>query len=195
MIHSASVNEEEQFQSSTSQRAAVYELLGRFWLAEIDQPLLDLLRSNASFQTAIREAGVDVSELNGIEVNQTALAEDFCQLFLGPTNHLPPYQSVWIDGQFAGTSSVEMRAWCDIAGIETGTTEADHLGIQLSVMARVVLSKRTDAEARFFQQHLTWTDALTRLANERARTSFYASIVHLTARFLEGERENLASRA
>ena len=185
---------ESQSQSESRQRAAVYGLLGRLWLAEIDQPFVDMLESDADFYQSIMDVGCDLSELGASEI-LLELAEDYCQLFLGPANHLPPYQSVWMDGQFAGQHSVEMRKWCEIARVEPATMEADQLGIQLTVMARIVEAEQLEAEKVFFWQHLSWTRRLTETAAERASTAFYRSMTRMTAEYIETETKHFANVA
>jgi TorA maturation chaperone TorD len=188
---------EPDHESESQRRAAVYGLLGRLWLTEVDQSFLDMLDSDADFQQAIMAVGCDLSELVDKSTVLARLAEDFCQLFLGPTNHLPPYQSVWIDGHFAGQHSVEMRKWCDIANVNVNlaTIEADQLGVQLTVMARIVEAEQHDAEEHFFRHHLSWTRPLTKLAADHASTTFYGSIAKVTAGYLESEAKHFARSA
>jgi TorA maturation chaperone TorD len=184
-------------ESESQRRAAVYGLTGRLWLTEVDQSFLDMLDSDADFKQAITEVGCDLSELTNKSTVLARLAEDFCQLFLGPSNHLPPYQSVWIDGHFAGQHSVDMRKWCEIAhvNVDPSTIEADQLGVQLTVMARIVEAEQRDAEEHFFRHHLSWTRPLTQLASERASTAFYGSIAKVTAAYLESEAKHFARSA
>ena len=175
--------------TETAQRAAVYEFLGRLWSSEVDAALQRSLTEPSRARDAFLNVGGDLSEVDSSSVGIEELAEDYCRLFLGPTNHLPPYQSVWTDGQFAGEPSVQMKQWCEIAGIESSAIEPDQLGVQLTVMSRIVGSANATVEADFFEQHLRWPKELFAAAAERARTEFYRSVVKITSEFLQLEAE------
>ena len=170
------------------QRAAAYEFLGRLWASEVDGDLLAQLLKPSDIHDAFLAAGGDI-QMSAASVNE--LAEDYCQLFLGPTNHLPPYQSVWIDGQFAGESSVDMKKWCELVHFESTAIEPDQLGVQLTVMSRISATANVPMESDFFGRHLTWPSKLIATATQRARTGFYRSVTKMTAEFLESESARL----
>lgn len=78
------------------------------------------------------------------------LAIDYCQLFIGPADHLPPFQSVWQSGQFHGSTTASMREFVDPVGYEaTAGIMLDHPGVQLGIMGHVlgqVPSWQSDAD-------------------------------------------------
>ncbi|MCA9212713.1 MAG: hypothetical protein KDB27_06605, partial [Planctomycetales bacterium] len=76
--------------SDTTSRAASYDFLGRLWVTEIDRELFNKFVQNSDLRSAFTDAGGDLSEIQAGTVDVDELAEDYCQLFLGPTNHLPP---------------------------------------------------------------------------------------------------------
>lgn len=173
------------------QRAAAYEFLSSLWCSELDDALLSALSDPSGVRNAFIAAGGNLSELDQRDMGADELAEDFCQLFLGPTNHLPPYQSVWVDGQFAGDSSVEMKKWCELVQFESTAIEPDQLGVQLAVMSRIAATAQVRMEMDFFGQHLRWPTKLLIAAAQRARTSFYHSVATMTAAFLDSEATRL----
>ncbi len=177
-------------------RAAVYRLLGRLWLREVDADLLASLGSsplNASFVAAGGTLPGPGSEFDRLEV----LATDYCQLFVGPSGHLPPHQSVWGSGHFQGEATVSMRRELEAHSLPQPDGMADHLGEQLAAMA-VIIERlaaqpaaeiaQLDAARDFFARHLAWTDELCRQATSRAQTDFYRSLMTMTQDFLQEER-------
>lgn len=137
------------------------------------------------------------------------LAVDFCQLFIGPSEHLPPYQSVWETGQLQGDTNTSMKRYGDAANypIEQMAQDKlyDHLGIQFDFMGQLLeqidengASQTSDVDAAansvilefatsFFSAHLTWPHELVRQASEQAQTDFYSSLCKVTLEFLDCE--------
>jgi len=179
------------------QRAAVYRLLGRLWLREVEADLIGSLRA-PPMGAAFVAAGGTLPDASDDNQMLEQLAIDYCQLFLGPSGHLPPHQSVWKDGHFQGEATVAMRAEFQALGLPLPDGMPDHLGQQLTVMA-VILERlaendvasvtQLEAARRFFVQRLTWTDALCQQAAERAETSFYQRVVTMTNAFLAEEHD------
>ena len=93
-------------------RAAVYRLLARLWRREIDAATLEQLLAG-SVRKAYLAAGGSLPEVAD-QATCDALAGDYCQLFLGPAGHLPPYQSVWSDGQFHGAAAQSLRGYLSL---------------------------------------------------------------------------------
>jgi TorA maturation chaperone TorD len=126
---------------------------------------------------------------------------DFCQLFLGPTDHLPPFQSVWESGQFCGNAAVSMNQFIDMVGYETDGTPvgvaSDHLAVQFHVKARVLeqLASRGPGDEpliaelahHYFEAHLRWPKDFLGMAERQAKTDFYRCLCVMTREFLELE--------
>ena len=172
----------------------MYRLLGRFWLREVDRELLRALRS-PPLREAFTDAG-GVLPAGDDDGTIEQLAIDYCRLFIGPTGHLPPYQSVWQGGQLQGTTAASMARFIDVVRYDTGRLPRgmmlDHLGVQLDVMGHI-LSQLTTGQiekdlsalaATFFRTHLTWTADFLNIAPQRATTDFYRSTLALTRVFL-----------
>ena len=177
-------------------RSGVYRLLGRLWLREVDAPLLNQLSDGVLGETFVAAGGVSPGLVTGETLE--SLAVDYCQLFLGPSGHFPPYQSVWEAGQFEGEAAKSVREFAEVVRYDpTGVLPGgmvDHLGVQLDLMGHL-LSGGLDAEDHvieelsnaFFSSHLTWPDTLLSATAERAKTAFYRSMLTLTGAFLDSE--------
>mgnify|MGYP002626373304 CR=1 FL=1 len=177
-------------------RSGMYRLLARIWLREVDQSLLQQLAS-AEMRDAFVGAGGALPADDSDETIEE-LAIDYCQLFLGPKDHLPPFQSVWQSGQFEATDSESMQQFIEVVRYDSSHipqgTMPDHLGLQLDLMAHLLGSSPgeevQEVASYFFARHLQWPDGLLERASHLAKTDFYRSAVSLTREFLAAE--NLA---
>jgi len=176
----------------------IYRLLARLYLGEMDAACLRDLRS-PPLCVAFQDAGgiVPTGDKHGtVEL----LARDYCRLFVGPTGHLPPCQSVWESGQFQGPATLSMQRFIDCVGYDTGVLPRgmmlDHFGVQLDVMAHILgqtvawqaAEDRVRELARTFSAtHLAWSRTLLAAAEARATTDFYRAVIRLTRAFLAGE--------
>ena len=174
----------------------LYGLLAQLWMRE---PNLALIRQlcSAPLRDNYRAAGGSVPQ-NADQATVDLLAADYCRIFVGPSDHFPPCQSVWEEGKFEGRATASMRRFADIAGVEVPERMMpDHLGFQLLVMSRLTgqLSQASGQQAdtlfelskTFFRNHLAWASPILIGAAERAETSFYASMIRLTCDFLTSE--------
>lgn len=177
--------------------AGIYRLLSRLWLNEIDQAFAAELNSDP-LRSAFLNAGGDLppTDAAGVET----LAHDYCQLFIGPRDHLPPVQSVWREGTFQGSPADSMQDYLDILKQDPADSIVDHLGIELQTMSVILDSLATEENQDnrqtlnrmatvFFREHLAWCRQLVEQVEAKANTDFYKSVARLTADFLAGESE------
>ena len=184
----------------TTAIANVYALLAKLWSREPDEFMLQVIRQTPSLSDCL-----PVHEDADLET----LAVDYCQLFVGPADHLPPVQSVWETGQFRSDARQSVLKYCEcLEGSVSGEElfgefdlvplESDHLATQLAVMARIVAAQAaTDSEQRareelaqaFIRDHLSWTEPLLNRAQAKAQTSFYKALILATREFLSAERQ------
>ena len=183
-------------------RSGLYHLLSRLWIREVDEKLLRQLLSSPLCES-FTEAGGILPTSQNVSESVEQLAIEYCRLFVGPTDHLPPYQSVWQEGQFQGSMIGSMENFCAALGYDTsllgGSIMKDHLGIQLDVMGHILdlVSQRTHEDEfqhsllvfaqTFYQTHLTWATKLFDAASQKTTTDFYRSVVLLTQHFLASE--------
>ena len=177
--------------------AGMYRLLATLWCSEVSGALLAELQLGTCAATFVDHQFFSADEA----IDVTTLAADYCQLFVGPRDHLPPYQSVWEEGQLAGRAAGSMRRYLELleGPLLPRNVEADHLGRQLALMGEITAGMATvgsederhttyDALGReFFAAHLLWPASLLTLAEQQAQTQFYRAVSRCTADFLETE--------
>ena len=174
-----------------NQLAAVYSLLGRLWLEELDLPLLEAL-SEDGLKQAFEALGGTIPE-NVDAQTVEALAVDYCQLVIGPKGHVSPVQSVWenqkLQDEAAGSMSQYMKC---VPGFEPSSNLLDHIGVQLQLMGEL-FQRAVDEQQRelvddiandFFEKHLSWPAPFFAAVAEKAQTEFYGGLANLTANFL-----------
>ena len=182
-------------------RGAMYSLLARFWLREVESELLRELNT-LPLRDAFMEAGGVLPSGND-EATMEQLAIDYCRLFVGPIDHLPPFQSVWKSGQFHGAPIESMKHFIDVVGYDVRKLPRgmmlDHLGLQFAVMGHILCQVATWPTEReglntvlelsdsFFATHLQWPIDLLDAAASRATTEFYRSAIVLSRDFLNSE--------
>ncbi len=168
-----------------SELAGIYHFLGRLWLRELDEQThlqwQSLLPSIPGFDESTAEADQDIETLQ----------VEFCRLFIGPKDHLPPYQSVWQTGQLGGPASISMERFLETSGFQSNDnhhdTPPDHLGLQLQLFGWLLQHQATSDDvasgevlAVFHQAHLTWpVEFLSRVA-VAAETEFYRQLASTT---------------
>ena len=186
--HNATTSEIESF-------SQVYALLARLWLQEVDVSLLDRWQDE-NFAEAFTAAGGIVAFTDQVD----ELATDYCQLFVGPKNHLAPYQSVWETGELQSEIASSVQRFADLLHYQQRSdcphTMIDHLGTQFDIMAQSTSGTVRSAcgqvadeiAAEFFARHLTWPERLLVAASARASSPFYRAMIEMTADFLSSQR-------
>jgi len=188
--------------------SGVYHLLSRIYLREVDAELLHLLRSTSVRQAFVQAGGVLPTVNHGDDESSVidSLAMDYCRLFLGPSGHFPPYQSVWQEGQFQGSMAAQMQEFIDLLSDgppqDFGGVMLDHFGVQLSLMGTIadrVVEANSGADGEmlvdvarvYFDLHLTWPHPFLESVGEHAQTDFYRSVAQMTQQFLLSEGQVL----
>jgi TorA maturation chaperone TorD len=180
--------------------SAAYQLLARLWLREVDIAMLRLISQSALAECFTLDTVPSGRDSDLID----HLAGDYCQLFIGPAGHLPPFQSVWEAGQFQSSAAASMSQFIDVTGYDDSSqgTMADHLGVQLGVMGLISrqcadrqsnleeLSQLMELKRAYFMRHLTWTEELLQQAIRKAESEFYESVLLTTGWALECEHES-----
>ena len=97
------------------QLAAVYELLGHLWGREADRSLLQTL-AEPTMKTAWEAlGGYSPTEIDEALIEE--LAVDYCQLLVGPKNHVAPIQSVWEDQTLQSQAVSSMKKYLSLIHI------------------------------------------------------------------------------
>ena len=180
-------------------RASVYRLLARLWICELDAALLDAL-AEPEIRSILDgfQPSLEIPELKDLEDLQV----EYCRLFVGPTDHLPPLQSVWQEAQLHGEAVVSFRNYCELVGYQGNQHHPhsldDHFGLQLDLMAKLLdASPATPQEAAeciqsYFVSHLDWSQVFLEEVQKRTSAPFYRSLSQLTQTFLRLERQSVA---
>ena len=185
-----------------AERAAVYQLLARLW-AEEPGTLLEQLRSEP-LSSAWEQLGGFVPEQDS-DGTYSSLDEDYCRLFVGPKEHLPPIQSVWVSGELDTGVTSSLREFNTVVGFEEPWNFAiipDHLGNELWAMSQILRKSdglaaddraaAHDLASQFFRGHLNWTDRLLAAVIDREGDQFYGTVASVTHEFLRDEATRLA---
>ena len=179
---------------------SVYRLASRLLISEVDIHFLRQLSQSPLKESFIEMGGNLPDSIDSAIVDD--LAYDYCRLFIGPSDHLPPYQSVWEYGQFQSKTIESMQAYAEIARFTPSELAdnmmLDHLGIQLELMGHIIdqvacansqseKNATVELAAAFSRDHLQWAESLLSAASEKAELAFYRSSMSLICQFLESE--------
>ncbi|MFT5322740.1 MAG: TorA maturation chaperone TorD [Planctomycetaceae bacterium] len=183
--------------SDKSERVSVYRLLARLWAEEPGDILTEL--ASEPLKSAWQQLGGVIPDHESEEV-LSALDEDYCRLFVGPKEHLPPIQSVWESGELDTAVTTSLREFDSIIGFELPWSFAvidDHLGNELWAMGQILkkadglsadqLSIAEDLAGAFFTGHLAWAERLFDAVVSREGVQFYGTLATITRQFLSDE--------
>ena len=175
--------------------AAVYQLLGRLWSEEASASLIADLQRDPLRRWYLKVGGM-VPDGPADEARQQ-LACDYCRLLLGPSRHLPPYQSVWTHERFSAEPASSMLQFFSLVGEAQDPEDMpDQLGLQLQLMGTFVeeTGSSNDAEelhelARtYFRLHLCWPTPFLNAVHNEDPDGFYGRLARVTQQFLSLER-------
>lgn len=135
-----------------------------------------------------------------------ALAVDYCQLFIGPGGHRPPYQSIWEgEPQLWGQAAVSVARFLSQLQLkvpEACNEQPDHLWIILAIMAHLCENEATahsagdealleaamTLEYHCLTHHIiNWVPKFTRWLQETAEQPLYRQLARATREFLTVE--------
>ena len=176
------------------QLAAVYDLLSRLWIEEVDLDLLKALTTE-EMKAGIENLGGKLPEKVDQEMVDE-LAVDYCQLLIGPQGHISPIQSVWESRSLDSEAASSMRKFIELLPeFEPCGNMPDHIAVQLQFMGEIfnVAAEDNDSELvdqiadKFFKKHLSWSRPFLDAVAEKANTEFYIGLANLTANFLHLE--------
>ena len=190
------------------QRAAVYQWFSQLLFRELDEEQLIRLESGESRKwlaslTAIPGLSVDVKNLERSlvralrrESRQLELAADYASLFLlAPPGGVSPYA-----GHYPHTTAPEERKEMNVLLVEYGLTPqdnepADHIAVQLALMARMVTKKETLSAQYYFLHHhiMCWAPLLRESCLHRDEEGVYPQAVNVITHVLREDELYLES--
>jgi Uncharacterized component of anaerobic dehydrogenases len=134
--------------------------------------------------------------IGGDEDSYVALRLDFTKTLI---LYVHPYESVFLDpsGLLCGDVSTEVYRFYRTVGFEPDLPSArvrcgDHLGIEMSFMAKLIEKGDIDLQVRFLEEHLARWGPLAGLAiSDVASTAFYKLLGVAIAHFILSDYEYL----
>jgi TorA maturation chaperone TorD len=149
---------------------------------------------------------------------EEALACEFAALFIGPGEHISPYESIYVPdssgrvGYYWGECTVDMKNWVEHYSLKISDgfkSIPDHISVELEFMQRLVEQERMawergdeetakrcmEVERRFFEKHLIkWIPAFCDKVMEKAELDFYREVAKLTKSFIIQEYRDLLGK-
>ena len=174
-------------------RAGLYELYARLLLNEVDVEMLSLFHG-PEWSICFRELGISIPPENAISIE--TLAVDYCNVFIGPKDFCPPYQSVWEVGHLQSEVVASMNDYLEVVSPVTTQNIKDHAGLQFEMMSQILrYESMPDAEPStlseaFFHEHIRWTERMFSLGTELAETEFYRGFLASAEVFIDSEKSN-----
>lgn len=205
----------EQMKQEIENRIAIYALISRLMLVEVDKKFLDQIENDEDLLAFFPnyKAWDKRKNISQKEMIEEHLNVDFTHLFL---MHLVPYESFYVrDDQMiesGGTNPVlelynELDFRVELA--KARVVSADHIGVELEFMYMLctALQKAFDADDRdgvcellqvqraFLKEHLLdWAPLFLINAKRESRTPLYHDGVELTLEFLLSDFEYLSEQ-
>ncbi len=140
------------------------------------------------------------------------LAVDYCQLLIGPKNHIPPVQSIWSEQRFQGNAAASMIRFFELLpeyvppigtldGVAANNGMLDHFGVQIDFLGNLLVSGQVEAAdqdnltsqlvKQYFAEHLQWSLPVIRKIQNQAETEFYRGMAKITLEVLSTFEEKL----
>jgi TorA maturation chaperone TorD len=207
----------EDKRAATRHRSDIYGLLATVYRQEVTSDFLGQIRA-PQFLGALSVLGVegidDLIQKPGAELLED-LAVEYSYLFLGPSKHVSPHESVHHqreDGQWGklwGASTVEVKKFIEATGLSYSDDFKglpDHISVEFEFMQQLTLREEqawkdedTDkavacrqVEKKFIEEHLIrWIPNFCDKVMREAELPFYRSLASLTRSFIEFEMEEM----
>ncbi|MEW5768558.1 MAG: molecular chaperone TorD family protein [bacterium] len=184
--------------------SAVYKLLSRIFIGEVDAPFLRQVRTEG-FCESLKSAGIDFGD-EFLSRNEEELLEDlaveYARLFIVPGISLPPYESVYAEGMLSGESAQQVGNFYRKCGMEVVEASflPDHVGLELELMS-YLKQKEADAlkngnqdtsrwmelQKEFMADHLgKWVPQFFTMVEKGTESPFYKEMAKLGRELLVG---------
>lgn len=191
--------------SDMKQRAALYKLLSRLYILEVDEELLDAMKS---LEFPRDEEYVLLKEYLGNASKESIeeLAVDYARIFLaaGVASGLAafPYESIYTSKKrlMNQSSASECEKYYAAKGLKPRADmyriPNDHIGLQFEYMA-VLCDEAKDGDLSeqkdFFEKHMKrWIPLFCSDVIKYATTDFYKAVGNITRGFIELEKDVLS---
>lgn len=206
----------QQLSQKAFQRSNLYGILSSVYSQEPDASFIQKL-NKSSFRLLLAEEerwdkGFWAQSAQKICED---LAVEYTRLFIGPKNHIPPFESLfnYKKGeirQIWGSATVEVKRIIETSGLSFKKDYGgipDHIGIEMEFMQKLVkkeaelwkkgrnnsqLLKTIQLEKKFIDSHLEkWIPALCEKVMEVTKMDFYRNFAEFTKDFIQTEKEEV----
>jgi TorA maturation chaperone TorD len=206
----------QKFSEMAHQRSNVYGLLSSIYSHEPDENFIRNFETSSSLPFGRGKMNGDKEFwAQSTEKICEDLAVEYTRLFLGPKNHIPPFESLYNFKkgdvrQIWGTATVEVKKIIESTGLSFRKDYEgipDHISIELEFMQKLVknegelwekekngsqLLKSIKLEKKFIDEHLqVWIPGFCQKVIEAARFDFYRNVAELTKDFIVTEKEEV----
>lgn len=187
-------------------RSNLYKLLSHLFLKEPDERFLKEFKD---MQQPLSSFGFDIDVITGHGRLAEDLAVEYATLFIGPIEHLAPYESAYREATLYGNPAVDVLDFYEKSGFSLSPEFKDlpdHLGVELELMHHLTLreadSRKKDdidevrkcmeLQKEFLEEHLIkWVPGYCKKVEKYARHPFYSFLARLTQAFVEMEHKAL----
>ncbi len=166
------------------ERTVLYKLFANLFLSKPTQEIMALIK--------------DMFQIKSDET-QDMIEMDFSRIFIGPWNHLPPYESLYekyIPGESGGFSpKVTDGLWSFYMSLGLimdyrANLMPDHISSELLFMSYLAENDFMEHQKRFLEEHLfRWVPGYCEAICEHATTTFYKDVANLLKEFILSECE------
>lgn len=198
----------------TEKRSNIYGLLSLIYRKEPNVVLVRELRKPEFIQT-LADLGVSANKKSTTDTdgqNVHDLSLEYTRLFLGPGEHISPYESVHRKdgtGSLWGDTTTRVKRFIESTGLQFREDYAgipDHISIELEFMqkltqeeSRAWQKKDHDLavrcltfEKKFVNEHLNeWIPEFCYKVAKESKNSFYKQIAKLTKKFLNFDKNQI----
>jgi TorA maturation chaperone TorD len=198
-------------------RSYIYSLLAMIFRAEPTEALLQKWKT-PQVSEVFSELGITLGKEFYRKSEKTLVEEfavEYARLFLGPSEHISPHESVhnqasggdW--GSLWGQETVKIKQFIESAGLEYTpdyTGIPDHISVELEFLQKVSMREATawtegdtegalyglKMEKMFIQDHmLKWVPLFCDKIIAKANLPFYREMAKITKCFLEFDNEKI----
>lgn len=205
--------QEKAITAELESRLGIYRLFNRLLSKEVDQQLLDEMRSR-DFADAINRLGLSLDKLpDNDNLLLEQLATEFTRLFLGPGKHVSPHESIQTkhDGTLNDETTAGVKQFIEATGFRFRAESkhyADHISSELEFMEalisiQIAATKDADLEEaetskmlqeEFLLRHLAqWIPRFCTEVEQSAKKTLYSALARALSDFIQLEYASVTS--
>jgi len=208
----------ERMRDLVKNRQDIYGFLAGIFREELtSEQIKEMIGSDVLNLMVDAGCSIDLSFLRNksIEHIEEELACEYAALFIGPGEHIPPHESIYVPdstgkvGYYWGECTVDTKNWVEHYGLQISErfeSLPDHISVELEFMQKVIEQERLswekgdrktterciEVERTFFHKHINkWVPAFCDRVIQAANLDFYREVARLTKDFIQEEERLL----